>query len=65
LSLVDVYNLEPGDVIQLDESVSHEIDVRVGNYVKFRAKPGTMDGRLAAEITEIVSAEEASEGGDN
>jgi len=65
LSLVDIYNLVPGDVIKLDEAVSHEIDVRVGNYVKFKAKPGTVDGQLAAEITKIVSVEEAGEGGEN
>jgi flagellar motor switch protein FliM len=61
LSLGDVYELEAGDVIKLDELVGSEIDVRVGNYVRFRGKPGTVDGRLAAEVTEIVNGEESGE----
>jgi flagellar motor switch protein FliM len=60
--LADVYGLEAGDVIKLDELVGSEIEVRVGNYVRFKAKPGTVEGRLAAEVTEIVNAEESSEG---
>jgi flagellar motor switch protein FliM len=68
LSLADVYGLETGDVIKLDDSVGSDIGVRVGNYVRFKAKPGTVDGRLAAEVTEIVHNVEESvetEGGGN
>ena len=54
LSLSDVQGLRPGDVIKLDEPVGKDVAVRVGNYVRFKAKPGTVDGRLAAEITEVV-----------
>jgi len=67
LSLGDVYGLEAGDVIKLDELVDSEINVRVGNYVRFKAKPGTVDGKLAGEITEIVHVEASDEpeGGEN
>ena len=66
LSLADVYALEPGDVIKLDETRESEISVRVGNHVRFKARPGTRDGRLAAELTRILdgTAEEEAEGGD-
>ncbi|MDR3265513.1 MAG: flagellar motor switch protein FliM [Synergistaceae bacterium] len=57
LSLADVYSLEAGDVIRLDEEVGSDVDVRVGNYVRFRAKPGTVEGRLAAEVTGKVDVE--------
>lgn len=67
LSLADVYNLEAGDVIRLDESVGSEVDVRVGNYVRFKAKPGTVDGRLAVEVSKVLDGEESieTEGGSN
>jgi flagellar motor switch protein FliM len=67
LSLADVYNLQAGDVIKLDESVHSDVDVRVGNYVRFKARPGTVEGRLAVEVTATVQAEEfaESEGGKN
>jgi len=66
LSLADVYALEPGDVIKLDETRESEISVRVGNHVRFKARPGTCDGCLAAELTRILdgAAEEEAEGGD-
>jgi flagellar motor switch protein FliM len=67
LSLADVYDLGEGDVIRLDEEVGSDVEVRVGNYVRFKAKPGTVEGRLAAEVTRVVSGAEASEaeGGGN
>jgi len=67
LSLGDVYGLEVGDVIKLDEPMDSDMDVRVGNYVRFKAKPGTVDGRLAGEVTEVVHVEASDEleGGNN
>ena len=64
LSLADVYDLTAGDVIKLDEPSVGDIDVRVGNYVRFKAKPGTVNGRLAAEVTSLLSAEESDERGE-
>ncbi|MDR3231597.1 MAG: flagellar motor switch protein FliM [Synergistaceae bacterium] len=61
LSLADVYSLDVGDVIRLDEEVGSDVDVRVGNYVRFRAKPGTVDGRLAAEVTGKVDVDPMEE----
>jgi flagellar motor switch protein FliM len=68
LSLADICSLEVGDVIRLDEGVGSDVDVRVGNYVRFRAKPGTVEGYLAAEITgkidvDVNAAEESTEAG--
>jgi flagellar motor switch protein FliM len=67
VSIADVYGLQTGDVIKLDETVGSPIDIRVGNYVRFKAKPGTVNGRLAAEVTEVVQIEEPldAEGGRN
>jgi len=66
LSLADVYALEPGDVIRLDETRESDISIRVGNHVRFKARPGTRHGRLAAELTRVLNgtAQEEAEGGE-
>ena len=66
LSLADVYALQPGDVIKLDETRDSDISVRVGNQVRFKARPGTRDGRLAAELTQVMAeaGQGEAEGGD-
>lgn len=66
LSLADVYALRTGDVIRLDESKDKDISVRVGNQVKFMAKPGTSDGHFAVELTKVLHSDntEADEGED-
>lgn len=51
LSLSDVYALQSGDVIKLDETKDSEVSVRVGNQVRFMARPGTVNGHLAVELT--------------
>ncbi|GHV44730.1 flagellar motor switch protein FliM [Synergistales bacterium] len=66
LSLADVYELEEGDVIKLDETVDSDVDVRVGNYIRFKAKPGTVNGALAVEVTEVLNVDAlGTDGEDN
>ena len=55
LSLADVYALQVGDVIKLDELKDSEIDVRVGNQIRFKARPGTKNGHMAVELTQVLS----------
>ena len=65
LSLADVHALEAGDVIKLDETKDSEVAIRVGNQVRFMARPGTVEGRLAAELTQVFSEpEQNAEGGE-
>jgi len=58
LSLADVYALQVGDVIKLDETKDSDVSVRVGNQVRFMAKPGTVDGRLAVELTQVLKQDD-------
>ena len=55
LSLNDVYALQPGDVIKLDELKDAQIDVRVGNQIRFKARPGTLNGHMAVELVKVLS----------
>ncbi|MBQ6969212.1 MAG: flagellar motor switch protein FliM [Synergistaceae bacterium] len=57
LSLADVYALQLGDVIKLDEMKDAEIDVRVGNQIRFKARPGTLNGHMAVELTKVLTNE--------
>ncbi|GAB1398683.1 flagellar motor switch protein FliM [Aminivibrio sp.] len=58
LSVDDVMQLQTGDVIKLDETVGTSLGVRVGNRVKFRAVPGSVNGKYGAEISEVLPSEE-------
>ncbi|MBQ4469796.1 MAG: flagellar motor switch protein FliM [Synergistaceae bacterium] len=55
LSLNDVYALQVGDVIKLDELKDSNIDVRVGNQIRFKARPGTLNGHMAVELTSVLT----------
>ncbi|MCL2767331.1 MAG: flagellar motor switch protein FliM [Synergistaceae bacterium] len=58
LSLGDVYGLQEGDVLKLDEKIEDPIMVRVGNHVRFKAKPGIHDKKIAAEVLEVLNDED-------
>ena len=55
LSLNDVYSLQVGDVIKLDELKDSQIDVRVGNQIRFKARPGTLNGHMAVELSQVLT----------
>ena len=47
-----------GDVIKLDQKVEEELNVYVGNMIKFKALPGSSSEQYAVKITEIIREEE-------
>ena len=57
LSLGDVYGLQEGDVLKLDEKIDDPILVRVGNHIRFKAHPGIHEKKVAAEILEVLNDE--------
>lgn len=61
LTVSDILQLQPGQVIRLDQGVEDPIRVVVGREVKYLAKPGLSKGNFAAEITEVVSQEPEEE----
>lgn len=58
ITVIDFVNLQVGDIIKLDRSVEDELDVYVGNIVKFKALPGSFSDNYAVKITEIYREEE-------
>ncbi len=54
----DVLELQPGDVLALDTGVNDELEVRVGDLLKFYGIPGVKKNRVAVRITKAVKKEE-------
>ncbi|MFK3961004.1 flagellar motor switch protein FliM [Pseudalkalibacillus hwajinpoensis] len=63
ITIEEFLNLEDGDVIRLNQTVSDLLIVKVDNQVKFHGQPGTSKGRMAIQITEVKEEEENGNGG--
>ncbi|MDD4364300.1 MAG: flagellar motor switch protein FliM [Synergistales bacterium] len=61
LKVEDVLQLQPGQVIRLDQEVVDPVRVVVGREVKYLARPGISRGNFAAEIIEVVSRDPEEE----
>lgn len=57
ISVMDFINLQIGDIIKLNSHVDDELDVYVGNIVKFKALPGSGADNYAVKVTEIIREE--------
>jgi flagellar motor switch protein FliM len=58
LTLQELINLRPGDVIPLRRRAKDELDVLVAGVPKFRARPGLVGRRAALKITGLIPQEE-------
>ena len=55
ITVAELLGLAPGDVLTLDRSVDEEVDVLVGDLLKFKARPGVKRKRAALKVTQVVS----------
>lgn len=58
ISVSDFSTLQVGDVIRLDRNVEEELEVYVGNIMKFTALPGTSGDNYAVRVTEVIREEQ-------
>ncbi|MCM1272223.1 MAG: flagellar motor switch protein FliM [Clostridium sp.] len=58
IMVMDFINLQIGDIIKLDKKIEDELDIYVGNIVKFKALPGSSERNYAVKVTEIIREEE-------
>lgn len=58
INVIDFINLQVGDIIKLGSKVNEELDIFVGNIVKFKALPGSTNDNYAVRVTEIYREEE-------
>ncbi|BFT73065.1 MULTISPECIES: flagellar motor switch protein FliM [Paenibacillus] len=55
ISIRDFLGLTVGDVIPLQKSVEESLQVKVGEKLKYLGSPGTLKGKMAVQITDIVN----------
>jgi len=58
IMVTDFVNLQKGDVLKLDSYFNSDLEIKVGNLLKFYAKPGTARGRYAFQISKLIEREE-------
>jgi len=58
ISVGEFVNLAEGDIIMLDSFVHSDLSVKIGELMKFKAKPGISHGRNAIQITSLVGRRE-------
>ena len=54
ISVKDLMQLEPGDIIQLNNDATMPLEVLVEGMPKFRGVPGLLKGSRAIKITESL-----------
>ncbi len=54
----DFVSLQVGDVITLDSYINSDLNIMVGNLLKFQGKPGISRGKNAIQITTYLDKEE-------
>ncbi len=55
VSIRDLLNIKVGDVIRLDQSAESDINLIVGDKIKFQGKPGLVGHQLAIKINKTES----------
>ncbi|HEY3266005.1 MAG TPA: flagellar motor switch protein FliM [Armatimonadota bacterium] len=57
VSIRDLLELQIGDLVCLDHKAGAELNVMLGNHVKFHGQPGLVGRRLGLQITHVVTEE--------
>ena len=58
ISVNDFMNIQIGDIVKLDAKVEDELDVYVGNILKFKALPGAASDSYAVRVTSVIREEQ-------
>lgn len=58
ISVNDFMNIQLGDVIKLDSKAEDELNVYVGNILKFKALPGAVSDSYAVRVTSVIREEQ-------
>lgn len=58
ISVNDFIELQPGDVLPLESSINEDVEVQVGELLKFYAKPGVKKNKVAMKITKVIKRED-------
>jgi flagellar motor switch protein FliM len=54
VTLQDILGLQPGDILVTDQLLKNDLNIRIGNLVKFHGRPGILGKKMAISITEVL-----------
>lgn len=54
----DFLQLQPGDVLPLDTGLEGNLEILVGDLLKFRGTPGVKKNKVAIKVTEVLKRED-------
>lgn len=58
ITVNEFIELQPGDVLPLDTSINDNLQVLVGDLLKFYAKPGVKKNKVAIKISKVIKRED-------
>ena len=58
ITVSELLEMQPGDVLTLDRGVDEEVDVMVGELLKFKARPGVKKKKSALRVTQVFKKED-------
>jgi flagellar motor switch protein FliM len=61
LTIGDLANLGPGDVIRLDSAINQDLEVKISGRTRFRARPGKQGKRMAVQIVSVEPVDLAAQ----
>ena len=51
----DIAAVRDGDVIRFNQNVTSDVEIIIGNSIKYRGKPGVVGKRRAVQVQEVIS----------
>lgn len=54
----DVLDIEPGDIIKLEQETNAVMRIKVNDKTKFMGRPGTKEERIAVQVTKVLTEED-------
>jgi flagellar motor switch protein FliM len=58
ITVAELLSLSPGDVLPLNRGVRDEVDVYIGELLKFKARPGVIHKKAALRVTRVYKKED-------
>ncbi|MGF7185198.1 flagellar motor switch protein FliM [Desulfitispora alkaliphila] len=62
LTVEELVELQAGDVVTLERETDQELDLYVGNRLKYKCKPGLIGSKMAVEVTSVVTEGDDEDG---
>jgi flagellar motor switch protein FliM len=57
ITVMDFMELRVGDVLPLDSNINNDIEIHLGNLLKFYGKPGVKKNKVSIKITDVILRE--------